>query len=422
MQNQTTPKGASVQMLMLFIYMVINFADKLVLQIASGPIRAELHLTPQEYGAIASYFFACLTIAGLCVGFLANRVSARLLILAMGLSWAIVQFPMLGTVGFATIVICRMLLGLGEGGAATVAVHALYKWYPDHKRAMPTAWLSQGSAVGVIIAAPVLSLLVVHVSWHAAFGALGLAGLVWSAVWYFVGRDGPLVEVRAAVDLSDRVSYRSLFFSRTFIGCVVASFGAYWSLSLGLTWFQPFLEEGLGVAPEWAGILVVAPWLVGAATVISAGAISQMLVARGVGSRLARGVLGTVPMVVGGLLLLLVLPSMGGQWAPIIVLMLGTGLTGPIYVVCAPMLSEFTPDQQRAGVIATYGALYSLSGTMAPLVMGYLVQHAATPLAGYQRGFMVSGSMLLGCGLLAMWLMAPAFDRARVLKLRGAAA
>ena len=77
MSDQATPKGAGIQMAMLFIYMVINFADKLVLQIAATPIRAELNLAPQEYGSIASYFFLCLTTSGLLVGFLANRCRAR---------------------------------------------------------------------------------------------------------------------------------------------------------------------------------------------------------------------------------------------------------------------------------------------------------------------------------------------------------
>ena len=30
MEKQATPKGAGIQMVMLFLYMVINFADKLV--------------------------------------------------------------------------------------------------------------------------------------------------------------------------------------------------------------------------------------------------------------------------------------------------------------------------------------------------------------------------------------------------------
>ena len=54
----------------------------------------------------------------------------------------------------------------------------------------------------------------------------------------------------------------------------------------------------------------------------------------------------------------------------IALLVVGSGLCGSIYVVCPPMLGEFTPVQQRGAVIAIYGAIYTLAGIIAPLVMG----------------------------------------------------
>lgn len=417
MPNQVTPKGAWVQMLMLFLYMVINFADKLVLQIASVPMMAELNLSPEAYGAIGSYFFLCLSIAGVVVGFVANRVSASFLILLMGVSWALVQFPMVLSVSFTTIVIFRMLLGLGEGGASSVAVHHLYKWFPDQHRAVPTALLSQGAAIGVVFAAPALTWVVVNVSWHAAFGALGAVGLVWTLCWWLIGREGPLVEPAAIVDRADRVPYAALIFSRTFIGCVIATFGAYWSLSLGLTWFVPFAVQGLGFSQTASGYLTILPWGVGAITVIAGGVISQLLTARGVSTRVSRGLVGTIPLAIGGCFTLM-LPFAPDAATEIALLMIGTGLTGPIYVVCAPMLGEFIPDGQRAGMIATYGALYAISAILAPSVMGYLVQHGTTLLSGYQRGFMVAAAVQLSCALIGMVLLAPAVDRARIARLR----
>ena len=417
MQPIEMPKGAKLQMFMLFIYMVINFADKLVLQIAAVPIMTELHLSPEEYGAVGTAFFLCLTFSGLVVGFLANRFPTTLMITLMALSWAIVQFPMVGPVGFATIVACRMALGLGEGGAAWVATHALYKWYPDHKRAMPTAWLSQGSAVGVVIAAPALTWIVVHVSWHAAFGTMGVVGLIWTAAWFFIGKEGPLTDPVATTNVADRVPYSKLILSRTFIGCTLALFSAYWTLSLALTWFVPFMVKGLGFSQTVGGNLSILPWAVGAATVITGGFLSTFLVARGVPSKQARAILGTLPLAIGGVVMLFI-PMGGSDWGEIVLLMIGTGLTGPIYVVCAPMLGEFVPDSQRAGVIATMGSLYVFAGVIAPSVMGYLVQHGATMLDGYNKGFQFAGLLQLVLGLIAMWLMAPAFDKARVLKLR----
>ena len=47
-------------------------------------------------------------------------------------------------------------------------------------------------------------------------------------------------------------------------------------------------------------------------------------------------------------------------------LVIGSGLCGSIYVVCPPMLGEFTPVSQRGAVIAIYGALYTLAGIVAP--------------------------------------------------------
>jgi hypothetical protein len=39
---------------------------------------------------------------------------------------------------------------------------------------------------------------------------------------------------------------------------------------------------------------------------------------------------------------------------------------------------------------------------MAPLVMGKVVEHAATRLAGYDRGFAILGGLLLAGGLIGL--------------------
>lgn len=417
MTAHETPKGAWAVAVMLFAYMLINFADKAVVGLAAVPIMQEMALTPQQFGLLGSAFFLLFSISGVVVGFIANRRPTRLILLILALSWALVQFPMLFSVGFTTLLVCRVLLGMGEGPAASVATHAVYKWFPDEKRTIPTALLSQGSAFGVIIALPALNWVIVHYSWHWAFGVLGIAGLIWAALWYVIGREGPLRDPPAMANTAERVPYSKLLLSRTFIGCAIACFGAYWSLSLGLTWATPFMVTGLGYSQTIAGWLSTLPWVIGAITVISSGVISQMLVARGISTRLARGVLGTLPMILGGCLLLL-MPYAGGGATEIALLMLGTGLCGPIYVVCAPMLSEFTPVAQRGAVIAIFGAIYTLSGVLAPFVTGTLISGAATPLAGYHTGFLVSAAMQIGGGLAGLALMWPGADRARIARLR----
>ena len=61
-----------------------------------------------------------------------------------------------------TLLICRIILGAGEGPAFFgMQAHAVYKWFPDEKRTMPTAILSQGSAFGVILAVPALNWIII---------------------------------------------------------------------------------------------------------------------------------------------------------------------------------------------------------------------------------------------------------------------
>src|SRR6202044_929564 len=113
-----------------------------------------------------------------------------------------------------------------------------------------------------------------------------------------------------------------------------------------------------------------------------------VLMARGVSTRVARGVLGSVPLIVGGLILAAIPYAGTGAWM-IALLVIGPGLSGSIYVVCAPMLAEFTPVSQRGAVIAIYGAIYTLAGIAAPWVMGGVIQRAAVPLDGYMTGFTI---------------------------------
>ncbi|MGY3510274.1 MFS transporter [Bradyrhizobium lupini] len=410
--QKQTPKGAWTVTFLLFLFMLVNFADKIVVGLAGVPIMTELKLEPEQFGLLGSSFFFLFSISAIVVGFIVNKVPTRWVLLTLAVIWALTQFPMVGTVSFTTLLICRIVLGAGEGPAASVAMHAIYKWFPDEKRTMPTAILSQGSAFGVILAVPALNWIIVNHSWHYAFGALGIVGLIWVAAWLALGKEGPL-DTHASAVIETKIPYLQLLTSRTFIGCVTATFGAYWALSLGLTWFTPFIVKGLGFSQSQAGFVSILPWVFGATIVILTGWISQVMLARGYTSRISRGVLGSVPLIVGGLILAM-MPHVQGAGLQIALLVVGSGLCGAIYVVCPPMLGEFTPTSQRGAVLAIYGALYTLSGIVAPLVMGSVIQRAGSMLDGYMTGFTINAAIMVGSGLLGLLLLWPNTEKARL--------
>ncbi len=413
MTAQAKPKGAWKITFLLFLFMLVNFADKIVVGLAGVPIMTELKLDPEQFGQLGSSFFFLFSISAIIVGFIVNNVATRWVLLVMAIVWSLAQFPMVGTVSFTMLLICRIILGAGEGPAFSVATHAIYKWFPDEKRTLPTAILSQGSAFGVILAVPALNWVIVNYSWHHAFGALGIVGLMWVGAWLALGKEGTLVSTAAEAANETRIPYFQLLTSRTFIGCCAATFGAYWALSLGLTWFTPFIVQGLGFSQKDAGWISVLPWVFGATIVLLTGWISQVMLTKGFTTRGARGVLGAAPLIVGGCILA-VLPHVSGIGLQVALLVVGSGLCGSIYVVCPPMLGEFAPVSQRGAVISIYGAIYTLAGILAPFVMGSMIKHAATPLAGYMTGFTINAVILVASGLLGLLLLWPNTERARL--------
>ena len=403
-----TAKGAWLIVALLFLFMLINFADKAVIGIAAVPIMKELQLSPRQFGLIGSSFFLLFSVSAIVTGFIVNRVQTRWALLTMGLVWALTQFPMLGAVGFATLVACRVALGAGEGPAYPVALHSAYKWFPNELRTLPTAIIAQGAGIGIMVALPLLNWVIVNYSWHWAFGVLGFAGLAWAAAWLVLGREGSLTaatEKNAALT-PPRIAYGQLLCSPTIIAAWCASFGAQWGLSQALTWQGAFLIKGLGFAQGSIGLLGALPAGASVILVIAAGWWSQRLLVRGVSSRIARGVLGGACVALGGAAMA-IMPYVPGIPAKITLTTMGVALPSVIYVIASAVVGEIAPVAQRGALLAIGTAVSTSAGLLAPYVMGSVVETAVTPLDGFNTGFMICGVIMLVGGVIGMSLMRP---------------
>ncbi len=408
------PRTAWLMVGLLFLFMLINFADKAVIGIAAVPLMTELRLSPRQFGLLASSFFLLFSLSAVITGFVVNRVPTRWALLVMGLIWALTQFPMIGSAGLATVMASRIALGAAEGPAYPVALHSTYKWFPNALRALPTAIVAQGAGVGIMVALPALNWVIVRYSWHWAFGALGVVGLAWSAAWLAFGREGPLTAggAREAAAARRRVPYRRLLLSPTIIACWCASFGAQWGLSLALSWLGAFLIKGLGLSQGSIGLLGALPAGLSVILVIGAGWGSQRLLVRGVSSRVARGILGGACVALGGVAMA-VMPFAPGNAAKIVLTTIGVALPSAIYVIGQTVVGEIAPVAQRGALLAIGTAVSTSAGLLAPYVMGSLVERAPTPLAGFNTGFMICGIVMLVGGLIGMALIRPEREAGR---------
>lgn len=399
---------------LLFLFMLINWADKAVIGLSAVPIMHELHLTHTQFGYIGSSFFLLFPISGIVIGFLANRVRAKPVLAVMALVWALAQLPMAANVGLRGLLLSRVALGAGEGPALPVALHAVHKWFADKRRTLPTSIVITGAPFGAGIVAPLITVIIIHYSWHTAFALLGLAGLAWAIAWQIIGREGRLSDTGNTIPASEqpRIPYRALILSRTAIGVFIAGFAAYWALTLNVVWLAGYLVQGAGFTRMDAGWIIVLPAFAQIVLGPVLSLLSQKLMMRGVSSRLARGVLAGFCVMIGGVAMVL-MPMFSADAPEIAAVAVAFSIGGVIFPLGATLIGEITPAGQRGAMLGIMNSIQTTAGLLAPVVMGRLVDLGANPAGGFRTGFIMAGAFVFVCGVLGMILMHPDADRAR---------
>ncbi|MEM5311042.1 MFS transporter [Paraburkholderia sp. JHI869] len=405
----------------LFFFLAINFADKSLIGLAAGPIMRDLHLTHAGFGRIAASFYAFFSVSALLVGLLANRVKTRWLLFGMAVIWSLSQAPLLVYATPATLLVSRLLLGASEGPAFPVAVHALYKWFPDRERMVPSALLTIGAAFGAGFIAPGITAVIAAYGWHAAFKLLAIVGLVWSAGWLWLGKEGPLdmhaghSDIESRIEspaLPKRVPLRALLLARTCVGCDLGGFAAYAILAVATVWLPSYLVRVGGYSMEQVGWIVVLPAF---GQMIASPALSgwsQWLLKRGVSSRHARGTLGAAAVVVSGAALAL-MPFVPAGPLLVAAVTVAFSLASFTFVTGVTLAGEIVPGAQRGGVLGINIGITTLAGLITPAVIGLVIDRSADVVTGYRVGMMLAGGFSVIAGLLAAWLIHPEADRLR---------
>ncbi|MET8468554.1 MFS transporter [Streptomyces sp. NPDC006422] len=410
---------------LLLVFMLINFLDKAVLGLAAKPIMHDLGLSPSEYGLLSSGFYFLFSISAVLVGFASDRVPAKWLLMAMAVVWALTMLPVLAPVGFGVLLASRIVLGAAEGPANPVAMHAVHKWFPNERRSLPTALLNVGPGIGVALASPLLVAVIAAFGWRWAFVSLFAVGVVWAVAWAILGKEGsvaasgaPAAGTPAPDGMEEpRVPYRRILLSGTWLGGFVAAFAAYWALALLIAWVPPYLETVLHYSAHTTGTLVVLPWIASAVFNLSQGVLTQWLMRRGVSSRMARGVLGGVAILVSGVAMLL-FPNVPGGALQLGLLTLAFSLGGILFAIGVTVTSEITPARQRGSVLSLTVGIVTTAGLLAPYATGLIIEAAPDPAAGYGLAFGTAGVLMLLGGLLAIAFVRPERDALRLARPR----
>jgi MFS family permease len=421
-QPSISPAKAWLMVALCAIMMGLNYADKGILGFAAQPIMKELNLTQEQFGFLGSSFFFLFAISGIVLGFLSDRWPSKHVMTAMAVGWAVCLLPVAGPIGFTGLLVTRILLGATQGPATGVTHHFLFKWFPQEKRAFPAGVVHVGITGAIFLSAPTLGWVIRTYDWHMAFLVLGIVAVAIIPLWMWLAEEGPIADhiadTKPGAAAEPMPSYWRLMTNGTMLGLIATNFVLYWDLSLIVTWLPSFLTKGMGYAPANADWLVGLIWMASGICSPLVGWISQRLLKRGISSRWARGVFGSLSTALGGLLLVLMALEPLGS-AKTALLLVGYVLSQNTAPLNFAMLTEITPSRRRGAVITMYTALLTTAGFIAPWAMGHSLQHAASAAEGFREGFVTVGVVTLVGGLIGLWLINPQADRERLAKRAG---
>jgi MFS family permease len=181
---------ASLVLALLLIAYIFNFLDRQILGILAVPIKADLHLTDTQFGAIGGLAFALLySVLGVPLAYLADKTSRSGVIAASLAVWS--GFTALcGTAaGFGQLFLYRLGVGIGEAGGVAPSYALIADYYPPERRARALAIFSLGIPLGLALGTLIGAYIAAAIDWRAAFITMGIAGVLLAPVMRLVVRD-----------------------------------------------------------------------------------------------------------------------------------------------------------------------------------------------------------------------------------------
>ena len=183
---------------LLLIAYIFNFLDRQILGILAQPIKADLHLSDTQFGAIGGLAFAMLYSAlGIPLAFLADKTSRSGVIAGSLAVWSAFTALCGTAAGFGQLFLYRLGVGVGEAGGVAPSYALIADYFPPERRTRALAIFSLGVPIGLAGGTLVGAYIAHAMSWRAAFAVMGIAGIVLAPILWLVVRDVPKASSQA---------------------------------------------------------------------------------------------------------------------------------------------------------------------------------------------------------------------------------
>jgi len=279
---------------LLFTSTVINYIDRQTLSVVAPVLTKELHLSDIEYSYILQAFLVAYTVMYLVSGILVDRWGTRRALATFMCWWSVSNILHAIARTALHLGIFRFLLGVGEPGNYMAAGKAISEWYPAKEKAFVNGLVNAGSALGAVVAAPLVAWITVRYGWRPAFAATGCFGLLWLVPWlvfYHVPEKHARITPEELAHIRGtgvsppgdeaRMHWFELLKYRQTWGLLLARFVSDPVWWFYLFWMPKYLVEQRGFSMVQMGMLAWLPYLSADLGAIAGGLLSGYLVKRG---------------------------------------------------------------------------------------------------------------------------------------------
>ncbi|MBK7613230.1 MAG: MFS transporter [Burkholderiales bacterium] len=253
-----SPGRAWFAFAMTFGLMLFDYIDRQVIVSLFPHLKAEWGLSDKQLGSLVSIISVVVAIGGIPVALMADRYSRVKSIVAMATLWSLATISCMFTRNYGQLLAARAMIGVGETGYGSVGAALIASLFPARMRGMLLgaffAAASLGSVMGVLLG----GMIAARWGWQAAFGAVGVPGLVLALLYLFV-RDYRTVELTQTLNMATQTPgnvvrhiVRALTQSRTMLWACVGSALQLIVVSALWAWLPSYLNRFHGVAPELA--------------------------------------------------------------------------------------------------------------------------------------------------------------------------
>ncbi len=380
----------------------INYMDRVTLSTVATRVTTQFGLSQEQYGNIEFGFGWAFALGSLIFGLLVDRLPVRWVYPTALALWSTVGIVTAHARDYHELLLCRILLGLFEGGHWPCAIKTTRALLEPSQRSMGNSVLQSGTSIGAI-ATPLLMRLLLTPdpeSWRGAFQIIGAVGYLWLVVWFLMVRGRDLAvpaETRAANPAAAGAeSLWRVLYSRKMlvVVLVIALINTWWQLLRA--WLPKMLQEGRGYSE--ADMLSFLPlfYLATDAGVFAAGGATVWLHRRGASVHGARVATFGACAAFSALAVVAAFMPRGPGFLGVL-LLAGAGALG-VFPLYHALTQEFSARHQ--GTISGLGGVAAWALSPAQKLFGRLVDQTGS----FDTGFAVAGCFPV-VAFFVLWLL-----------------